>query len=565
MTRRTKLTPLAAAICLAALPLAAAGCGTDTITNRDAGTRDAPADYPYEVEGVMPCDQYVDSDRDTIPDSIEGTGDRDGDTIPNYLDPDSDNDGISDADEAGDADLCTLPRNTDVTPGDPESGDQWFDFLDYDSDNDGLSDADEAGRYGTNPYDPDSDNDGVTDLGEVAAGTDPNDPASTISPEDFFVVLPYMDPEQHRDLNFGTTIKIADVYFLIDTTGSMDDAIFNVASSLTSSIIPQIFALIPNVQVGVGHFNDFPSGMYGDAMDMPYWHNVDITPNIATVQSTINTYPGSSAWGSGYDTPESHVIGLYLTATGEGLNAGGAHIPARTCPGIPDDPGTRVGYPCFRPMALPIIVIISDAPWHNGPASANPYSFATKGFNDAVSAMLAIGARMVGVFVNNFGTDGLPHMQKAATDTGTVDEAGAPLVAVSNDGAVSANVVNMITKLASSTPQKVNAEAEDERNDPGPPPDDFNAERFVIDIRPKSAVPPSGSDPPTWDDEYFYDVVPGTSVTFDVTFKNDIVPPLESAQVFKAWIVVYGNDVARLDERLCIIIVPTEGMGDIII
>jgi len=50
-----------------------------------------------------------------------------------------------------------------------------------------------------------------------------------------------------------------------------------------------------------------------------------------------------------------------------------------------------------------------------------------------------------------------------------------------------------------------------------------------------------------------------------VTFYNDVVPPGESAQVFKAWIVVMGNRVTELDRRLVIIIVPTEGMGDIII
>jgi hypothetical protein len=49
--------------------------------------------------GVEP--PIIDTDGDTIPDSVEGVGDADGDTIPNYLDWDSDADGIPDNVEAG--------------------------------------------------------------------------------------------------------------------------------------------------------------------------------------------------------------------------------------------------------------------------------------------------------------------------------------------------------------------------------------------------------------------------------------------------------------------------------
>ena len=540
----------------------ASSCGTNELTpSDDAGVEDVP----WEYEGVLPCDEYTDADGDTIPDSIEGNGDPDGDTIPNMLDDDSDGDGIPDAVEAGDDDLCTLPVNSDVNPSVEESGDDKFDFLDTDSDNDGLSDADEVNIYGTDPTDPDSDNDGYSDLGEVAAETDPLDPSSIMSPDDFYVVLPYLDPEQHKDLDFGTDIKIADVYFFIDTTGSMDSAISNVASSLSSTIVPEIMARIPDVQVGIGHFNDFPTGMYGDMADMPYWHDVDITDDVSQVQAMVNTYPDSMLWGSGFDTPESNIIAMYLTASGNGINAGGANIPPRVCPGYADEPGPRIGYPCFRPFALPILVHISDAPWHNGPSGENPYDFATYGYTDALNAMNNIGARHVGVFVNNFGTDGLPYMEQACRDTGTVDSTGQPLVAVSDTGAVSSNVVDMIASLASSTPQDVNAVPEDVVPDPVPPREEFDATQFIVAITPKEAWPPEGYPPPVFDEIYFYDVIPGTEVRFDVTFYNGVVPPAATAQVFKARINVMGNDVTRLDTRLVIIIVPTEGMGDIII
>ena len=70
---------------------------------------------------------------------------------------DADGDGLSDDDEA--------VQGTD--PFDP------------DSDGDGLLDGDEVNTYGTDPLDPDSDSDGFNDGAEVAAGSDPLDPAST--------------------------------------------------------------------------------------------------------------------------------------------------------------------------------------------------------------------------------------------------------------------------------------------------------------------------------------------------------------------------------------------------
>jgi len=69
-------------------------------------------------------------------------------------------------------------------------GDQVQAFLDPDDDGDGLPDTVEtdtgvfvsAADTGTDPNDPDSDGDGVSDGDEVAAGSDPNDPASVPAP-----------------------------------------------------------------------------------------------------------------------------------------------------------------------------------------------------------------------------------------------------------------------------------------------------------------------------------------------------------------------------------------------
>jgi hypothetical protein len=555
MTSRTIL------LCAAGL-VAACGADDKTYDIPDGDAPDAPGD----------CVGYTDSDGDRIPDEIEGSGDPDGDTIPNSLDDDSDGDGIGDLAEGGigdrdgdgvwdsmDPDFCELPANSDYSGGD--TGDPNPDYLDLDSDNDGLGDSEESSVYHTDPTRPDTDGDGVTDLGEVAAETDPLDPDSTIDPDDFFVILPYGDPEQHHPLTFGSDLQQADVFFLTDNTGSMGGAIENVNSSLTSTIVPGISAAAPDIQMGAGRFNDFPVGGlfgYGSVGDLPFELLQVITDDVSAVQSAISTM---SAYG-GADTPESHVEALYQTATGRGISP---WVPPQSCPAYPDEPSPRVGYPCFRPEALPIVVLITDAPMHNGPDGYSPYNTSTypeltgaAHFAGAVSELLAIGARVIGVSVSyGPGSDTYTQLSRAATDTGTVDESGVPLVSEAPSGSVSTEIVDLILTLARETPMDINAVPEDEPDDPGPPPDDFNAALFIIDITPESFFPTDGAS--GFDEDFFFGVTPGTSVTFDVTFKNDFVPPEESAQVFKAWIAVMGNGVARLDERMVIIIVPTEG------
>lgn len=90
-----------------------------------------------------------DSDGDTIPDSIEGSGDGDNDDRPNYLDLDSDGDTIPDSTEGGD------DTDNDNIP----------DYLDGDSDNDNVPDRIERDADGTQCTETglDSNRDGIDD------------------------------------------------------------------------------------------------------------------------------------------------------------------------------------------------------------------------------------------------------------------------------------------------------------------------------------------------------------------------------------------------------------------
>jgi hypothetical protein len=534
----------------------AAGCtvGEEASPGRDGGGADGRTGI-----FVSGCDATRDADGDGIADAAEGEGDPDADGIPSSRDDDSDGDGIIDAEEHLGASPCEwLDADMDGVP----------DFLDTDSDNDGLTDADERGVYFTDPYARDTDGDGVTDLGESAAGTDPRDAASTIPPGDFFVVLPYEGDHELRTLRFGTEISIADVYFLIDTTGSMEAPIANVRSSL-SRIASELSASIPDLQMGVGNFEDFPfaSGspfgttFFGGPGDLPYENAQDITAQLADVQRALD----GLTLGDGHDGPESQVEAIWQTATGMGgswtFAPGGTYtLPHRNCPAIPDEVGTRRGYPCFRPGSLPIVVLVTDLEWHNGSDDGTrwPYAMispAPHTLPQAADALSAIGGRYVGVVVDGmWRTD---H-EAMARRTGSVDEGGAPLVYDAAAGEVSDALITGIETLVGRTPQDVTTQTEDVPPNPG----GVDATGFIVSIRPVEGFGPggiAGTGYDHFDDTTFYGVTPGTLVDFEVDFHNAIVPPPPTAQVYRALIVVIGNRVARLDERRVFIIVPPEG------
>jgi len=502
--------------------------------------------------GGRPC-VPGDSDGNGIADSLEGDG------VGN---PDDDGDGIPDASEAGSGGECS-PRDSD--------GDGTRDFQDVDSDNDGVLDADEI-MGGTDPTLADTDGDGFTDLVERTAGTSPTDPTSTVPATDFFVVLPYNGERAMRPLRFGTNISKADVYFLIDTTGSMGGPIRNVQSSLTR-ISAEISVRIPNVAMGVGHHDDFPfssgdpwgggGGDYGSPEDVPYENLSSISETLSDTQNGLNLL----ALGSGNDGPESQVEGIYQTATGAGgswnYTDGSFHYLAPgSCPSIPDEPAPRRGYPCFRPGALPIVVLVTDVTWHNGATGGDPYADITPAahtFAEAVAAMNGIGARFIGVSV---GGGGRPDGEAMALQTGSVDGSGTPLVYDSPGGEVSDAIIMGIETLVGGTPQDVSTRTENVAGNP----DEFDARLFIKNIVPFEGYGPAGESGPipgvtyaSKDETTFYEVIPGTQVEFTIDFWNDVRPTPVRTEIHQARIIVVGNGVADLDFRNVYIVVPPTG------
>ncbi len=202
----------------------------------------------------------------------------------------------------------------------------------------------------------DTDGDGVPDVYDSA----PMNAAVTGFAGAFFHVLPLgataLDP-----LTLSVRMRTADIYILMDTTGSMAGEIANLRASISGTIIPQVRVAIPDAWFGVGDLQEYPVDPYGYASNFPYRNRLDMTSSITAAQTAVNalTTNGNITW------PESSTQALYSMATGNGL---GPYYPARTtCPA-----GTW-GYPCFRDGTVPIVVLLTDAGYMNGPTTRDDY------------------------------------------------------------------------------------------------------------------------------------------------------------------------------------------------
>ncbi len=464
-------------------------------------------------------------------------------------DADTDADTDADADADGDSD------------GDSDTGtDTWDD----DWDDDGL-DNDWESENGLDPNDPDSDDDGVSDLVEVTAGTDPLDPESNPAAEgNFFFLVPYEEPPQPlmQTLVFATDINKADVFILVDTTGSMGDEIDNLQADLSSVIIPGVADLIPDVWFGVGHYDDYPVFPHGMALtgDVIFRLIQRMTDSETLAQQAVNSLP----LHGGGDGPEGAVPALYAVATGEGLST--YLDPQTACA------AGEIGYPCFRGGAVPIVLLITDAAFHNGPGYTYPYNASVQGppplYADAVQALWDIHARVIAIPSTLGDVDPMDHCTQIASDTGAIDADNNPLVfQINGDGTgLSTSVVDAVETLVHNVPLPLHAIARDDLADT------VDATDFIDRIEPNTTggfVDPqdgvtvcvgglevSDTDQDTVPDT-FPAVLPGTPVCFDIYARSNTTVPGESVpMVYKAYVDVMGDSVTVLDTREVFFLVP---------
>ena len=194
-------------------------------------------------------------------------------------------------------------------------------------------------------------------------------------------------------------LNSVDIYFFVDTTGSMGGTVAKLIESLTTGnylgtykdacatlgadgkpdetlknkgVTGAIACKIRDAAFGAGWFREVPwSNHGGSTWYMPFAHVQDISTDPYKTLTALDTFAPAT---SNKDTPEDGIVGLKAVATGQTQYMGWDRpgIPARTC----DDPTNQFGYPCFRKSAVPVIMFITDAEQKNGPAP-NPSNYGT--------------------------------------------------------------------------------------------------------------------------------------------------------------------------------------------
>ncbi len=452
----------------------------------------------------------------------------------------------------------------------------------------------------------------MTDLVEVSAGTDPqSDTDSPLTNGDFVFTEPYKAPPEpdRYTLSFATDIKNADVLFAIDTTGSMTGEISSLKNAV-KKIAGSLAESIPSIGLGVGYFRDFPAGECGHVGDKP-WKLLQRITTVNTPEglALVQTAAGKLSAGGGIDTPESTWQALHHIATGVGFGSGinevEAFDPSTAEPVTPlagEALGT-IGGAGFRAGALPIVILISDAPGHNDDVTGgavNAYTTCAPSGTTFASAALDeindIGARIIGVASQGGLLDPRPTMVAAATQTGALVPPAAwgpdgdrpnncgtakcctgvlgvgepavsgncPLVfTVDPDGqGLGDSIVTAIKALSEYAPLDIGASVADD------PSDNVNAVTAFIDRLEPNANPSDltcAQGLPTADTngdgkkDTFLAVTPGTKVCFDLVAKsNTTVQPKVDPQMFKAFVSVIGGGVTVLDTRDVFFLVPPE-------
>ncbi len=166
---------------------------------------------------------------------------------------------------------------------------------------------------------------------------------------------PLQPPGIYRELRFGTApvvetctetveIRRADVYFLIDGTGSMATEITALRDALTlgnlfpgqpecaGGIAGAIRCTVPDVQFGVGEVRDYPALPYGDSP--LYTHVADMSPLIGPSRTAIN---GIVAAGGG-DAADGQTQGLSWPPRDRAFQASrptGSRRASRPVPSVP--------------------------------------------------------------------------------------------------------------------------------------------------------------------------------------------------------------------------------------
>lgn len=194
----------------------------------------------------------------------------------------------------------------------------------------------------------------VAAMGVSNASVDPPKVGETLAPgESFHVVKTVEVPDFPPKL---------DVCLVVDLSGSYFDDIVNI-KALAPGIFDDVKALVNDVQFCLTSFVDFPISPWGSAASGDYAYRMD--QDLTTTKATWINAVIAMATRFGGDGPESQYPAVYQMATGAGND-----VPPAG-PSLGDiAPGQD---PNWRDDATKVLIITTDAPFHNDTDSGGTY------------------------------------------------------------------------------------------------------------------------------------------------------------------------------------------------
>ncbi len=357
-------------------------------------------------------------------------------------------------------------------------------------------------------------------------------------------------------LSIEARVGAADVLFVVDRTGSMSEEIDNIRQSLRSVIVPGLIRAIPDLNLGLVTYGDFPVEPYGSSGDRAFSLERPMSREFTALQGAL----GAVRAEGGGDQPEALVEALFQVATGEGLRAGRVDRPWWIDPaGGCRLPGN--GYACIRPRASPILVLVTDAPTHNGPGGTEPYvrsnfipsEAVPHTYEQAVTALnTVLGAKLVGIFSGTRAADaGRATLEALSRDTRSLDRDGRPLVFdINPDGTgLSQQVVTSVTRLVDEVRLDVSARAVDA--------DGSGGASFVRAVRARAANP--ASNVVTIEGARFSSVVPGTLLDFELEIDRGRIPRRARTTEYRIRVEFLEQERPTLGSSEVILRVPGTG------
>ncbi|MEZ4391635.1 MAG: hypothetical protein R3A48_11105 [Polyangiales bacterium] len=406
---------------------------------------------------------------------------------------------------------------------------------DGDGDDDGIPDVNERAR-GTDPCSRDTDGDGATDLVERLAGTDPL--ARGSAPGGMILELPFGAAPLNREVEVRAGRRALDVFFLVDSTGSMEPTITELqrnAATITSTILSTI-GPGADVRFGVADFRDFGA----ESMAMPIDYALTVRSPLSSSVTAFSAGLGTLTLGNGGDSAEAMVPALHALLEGSGSPAyRGTATRAATAADCNNDP-RGIGWGCHFADRLAVFVTYSDAAWHNPPGQAgNFYGTSAPSapvYGDLVVAMRRRGARYVGVDVGTGARHLTPSIQ-LARDTDSFDNTGSPTTYAGSPTGTLNRLANTLAGFTAGGRPDYLATATSDPTATGLPAGRSSRE-FVRAVNALRGSPDAPAGFARREGSAFIGVVAGTTLTYNLVLQNDFVPQGSSDQAFPAAVLV---------------------------